>query len=312
MHALAENGVQLRFALPAEALQPFITTYYRTDVICSPRKPWLEDRLHPRWANLRFLSAGEAQAAVGVGELRPCPAFAAGGPTSQAMRFRLRSGFSWGIGLRPLGWERLFAGAACDYADRFVDGAADPVFAVFVPLAGALAASGGDYAAEIALIESHMEEVFAKAGPADPAVLALHAALVDPDLLTVADLASRLCMTVRTAVRLSRRAFGFPPKLLLRRQRLLCSRGRFMLDPSLGWIAALDCHYHDQSHFVRDFRRFMGMSPSEYAKAEKPLLAAAAQARNPVTGAAMQGLHTPTGLESAPPDRRFAINAICR
>lgn len=298
MHALAENGVQLRFALPAEALQPFVTTYYRTDVICSPRTPWLEDWLHPEWANVRFLSAGEARAVVGVGELRPCPAFVVTGPTSHAMRFRLHSGFNWGIGLLPLGWARLFAGAACDYADRFVDGATDPVFAAFAPLAEALAESDGDYAAELALIETHMEGVFAKAGPADPSVLALHAALVDPDLLTVADLASRLCMTVRTLERLSRRAFGFPPKLLLRRQRFLRSLGRFMLDPSLTWIGALDCHYHDQSHFVRDFRRFMGMSPSDYAKAEKPLLAAAAQARKAVAGAAMQGLHAPTGLES--------------
>ena len=94
MHALAENGVQLRFALPAEALQPFVTTYYRTDVICSPRAPWIEDWLHPEGANLRVLSAGEAQAAAGVGELRPCPAFAVTGPTSQAIRFRLRSGFN--------------------------------------------------------------------------------------------------------------------------------------------------------------------------------------------------------------------------
>lgn len=299
MHALAENGVQLRFALPAEALQPYVTTYYRTDVICSPDAPWMEDRLHPEWANLRFLRAGAAQAVVGVGELRPCPDFAVTGPTSQAMRFRLHSGFSWGIGLLPLGWARLFAGAACDYADRFVDGAADPVFAAFAPLAEALAASDGDYAAELALIETHMGRVFAQAGPADPAVLALHAALVDPDLLTVADLASRLCMTVRTLERLSRRAFGFPPKLLLRRQRFLRSLGPFMLDPSLKWIGALDCHYHDQSHFVRDFRRFMGMSPSDYAKAEKPLLAAAAQGRKAVAGAAMQGLHNPTGRESA-------------
>lgn len=299
MHALAENGVQLRFALPAEALQPFVTTYYRTDVICSPRAPWMEDWLHPEWANLRFLSEGEVQAVVGVGELRSCPAFAVTGPTSQAMRFRLHSGRNWGIGLLPLGWARLFAGAACDYADRFVDGAADPVFAAFAPLIDALAASDGDYAAELALIETHTEAVFAAAGPPDPAVLALHAALVDPDLLTVADLASRVCMTVRTVERLLRRAFGFPPKLLLRRQRFLRSLGRFMLDPSLKWIGALDCHYHDQSHFVRDFRRFMGMSPSDYGKAEKPLLAAAAQGRAAVAGAAMQGLHAPTRRESA-------------
>ena len=53
-------------------------------------------------------------------------------------------------------------------------------------------------------------------------------------------------------------------------------------------------YYHDQAHFVRDFKRFMLMSPSEYASRPHPVLAAAAHARLAVAGQAMQVLHEPS------------------
>ena len=299
MHTPAGYSVSLRFALPAEPLRPFITTYYCTDVSCSPRQPWLEDYLHPEWANLRFLAKIQAHSVIGAGELRPCPSFTVTGPTSRAARFRVSSGLSWGIGLLPLGWAKLIKGQAADYVDRFVDGAADPAFAAFVPLAEALAASDGDYASELALIEMHMAQIMAAPRQsADQAIAALNAALIDPEVVAVTDLAARMGMTVRSVERLSSRAFGFPPKLLLRRQRFLRSLARFMLDPSLTWLGTFDDQYHDQSHFVRDFRRFIGMSPSDYAKRDKPLLTAAAQARMAVAGQAMQALHVPAGQQT--------------
>lgn len=302
VHTPRGYSVRLRFALPAEPLRAFVTTYYCTDVTCSPREPWLEDYLHPEWANLRFLGAGQAQSVIGAGELQPCPRFTVTGPTSRAARFRINSGRSWGIGLLPLGWATLIKGSAADYADRFVDGAADPAFAAFAPLAEALAASDGDYARELALLETHMAHLMtACRPPIDSGIAALNAALIDPEVVAVTDLAARMGMTVRSVERLSCRAFGFPPKLLLRRQRFLRSLARFMLDPSLTWLGALDCRYHDQSHFVRDFRRFMGMSPSDYAKRDKPLLVAAARARMAVAGQAVQGLHAPAGQQTADP-----------
>lgn len=299
MHAKTNSSVQLRFALPADALRPFVTTYYCTDVICAAPGGWLEDYLHPEWANLRFLGTTEAQAVIGPGDVRPSPAFAVTGPTSHAMRFRIRSGRSWGVGLLPLGWATLIGAHAADYTDRYVDGSRDPVFAIFAPLAAALTASAGDYAGELALIEAHMTKVLAAAGPVDPAISVLNAALVNPDMVAVADLAAHMGMTVRSVERLSLRAFGFPPKLLLRRQRFLRSLERFMLDPSLTWLGAIDSYYHDQSHFVRDFKQFMGLSPSDYAKRNKPLLLAAARARMAVAGQAMQGLHAPAAREPA-------------
>ena len=105
-------------------------------------------------------------------------------------------------------------------------------------------------------------------------------------------------MSVRSLERVSKRAFGFTPQLLLRRQRFLRSLAQFMLDPSLKWLSTLDYQYHDQAHFVRDFKRFMGVSPSVYAKFDKPLLIAAARARMEIAGEAVQGLHKPVGVKT--------------
>ena len=50
---------------------------------------------------------------------------------------------------------------------------------------------------------------------------------------------------------------------------------------------------------IRDFKRFMLMSPSEYARLPHPILAAAAHARMAVAGEAMQVLHSPAGQVKA-------------
>ena len=293
MHAETGNAITIRFALPAPELRPFITTYYRTDVLCSPSHGWVEDYLHPEWPNLRFVGTTRAQAAIGGSELLDSPSFSVTGPTSRATRFRVRSGRSWGIGLMPLGWAALTRATARDYADRFVDGLADPKFAAFHPLAEALAGSDGDFQEELSLIERHIAALKPDANGSAEIITTINTALVDPEIDTVADLAERVGMNIRSLERHTRRVFGFTPKLLLRRQRFLRSLAQFMLDPSMNWLSTLDYQYYDQAHFVRDFKRFMGMSPSAYAKLDKPFLVAAARARMEIAGEAVQGLHEP-------------------
>nr|WP_298924837.1 helix-turn-helix domain-containing protein [uncultured Erythrobacter sp.] len=293
MHAETGNAITIRFALPAPELRAYVTTYYCTDVLCSPSEPYLEDHLHPEWPNLRFLPKGSSQSGIGSSPLSESPEFAVTGPTSHATRFRVSSGRNWGIGLLPLGWSALIDAQAGDYADRFVDGSQDPAFAAFLPLAQALGETDGDFEQELAVIERHMAGLAGLASTNERAITAINAALIDPELASVKDLAERVGMNIRSLERLSRRAFGFTPKLLLRRQRFLRSLAQFMLDPSMKWLSALDYQYHDQAHFVRDFKRFMGMSPSAYAKLEKPLLVAAARARMDIAGEAVQGLHNP-------------------
>jgi AraC-like DNA-binding protein len=304
MHPGNTDAIKVRFALPSERLRPYVTTYYLIEAGTTKSQPLIEDYLHPEWPNLRFMPARWASAAIGDTPLAPSPAFAVTGSTSRPTRFRIGSdhrpvnGGNWGIGLMPLGWAKFVGAEACAYADRFVDGRADPALAHFRPLADALSRrfeqdARGDFAAEVALIEAHLAPLLTREVAQAEMITAINAALVNPDIASASELAASLSINLRSLERLSRRVFGFPPKLLLRRQRFLRSLSQFMLDPSLKWLEALDCQYHDQAHFVRDFKRFMGMSPSAYAKRDKPILVAAAQARMAIAGNAVQGLHDP-------------------
>lgn len=297
MHAVSGNAITIRFALPSAELSPYVTTYYCTEVTTSAAEPMLEDYLHPEWGNLRFLGTGKGEYAIGGGPVTQIPALSATGPTSFATRFRLSSGRNWGIGLLPLGWACLIDAPASDHADRVVDGLVHPAFATFAPLAEALARTGGGFAEELAIIEAHMAAMMPAECPQADAITRINAALVNPEIASVGVLAERVGMNVRSLERLTKRAFGFTPKLLLRRQRFLRSLAQFMLDPSLKWLSTLDYQYHDQAHFVRDFKRFMGMSPSAYAKLDKPFLVAAARARMAIAGEAMQALHDPSATD---------------
>lgn len=288
------NAVAVRFFLPSPQLAPYVSTYYLTEVDL-PVGESLQDWLHPEWGNLRFSRNDFWKAAIGTEPLRDTPAFTASGPSSHCARFVTGKARIWGVGILPLGWSRLFGAAASTYADRFCDGAHDPVFAGIAPLLGRIFTGSPDPAAEAQRIDSFLLDYLGTCPvPEDEArIRAAHAALIDHDVGSVAGFAERLAMSPRSLERLSLRAFGFPPKLLLRRQRFLRSLAQFMLDPSLTWISTLDWHYVDQAHFVRDFKRFMGMSPSTYAGLEHPVLRAAAQARAAAAGAAVQALHRP-------------------
>lgn len=292
---IAPPGVHVatRFFPLSAKLIPYVSAIYMSD-IAVPAGERIEDYLHPEWANLRFIDGEAPIAAIGDAAPTASPRFTVTGPTSHATYFAAGNMRVWGIGILPMGWAKFIPLPADDLADRSCDGAEHPAFAAFVSLIDALLQERNTEAAA-AMIDAHLVGLLAGAPPDDPAILAAHRALVDDDLASVADLSAKLSLSERSVERLSHRAFGFSPKLLLRRQRFLRSLGRFMLDPSMAWIDALDHQYCDQAQFTHDFHRFMGMSPRAYAARAKPILGVAAFARAAAAGAAVQGLHKPAG-----------------
>lgn len=285
--------VTTRFFPLSEALHPYVSAIYLSEVVVADGSR-VEDYLHPEWANLRFVDGVPPLAAIGGGPVVEMPRFIATGPTSTSTYFAAGNMRAWGVGILPLGWAKFISLPADEMADRFCDGAAHPAFAAFAPLLENLGRVN-DVDAAAAMIDGHLCTLLPGAAPDDPVILAAHLAIIDDDLSSVADLSAKLALSERSIERLSRRAFGFSPKLLLRRQRFLRSLARFMLDPSMAWIDTMDHRYYDQAQFTRDFQRFMGMSPREYAARAKPILSAAAFARAAAAGAAVQGLHKPAG-----------------
>ena len=180
-----------------------------------------------------------------------------------------------------------------------VDGHDHPAFVGFTGLADTVFGPEPDEKAELARIEAWFLARLTRKLSDEERIVACHSALVDPEVATVAEMSEHAGIAPYTIERLCRRHFGFRPQLLLRRQRFMRSLTQFMLDPSLKWIGALDGHYHDQAQFVRDFHRFMGMSPREYANAPHPIIGAIMRARFEEAGAAVQALHRPAETRPA-------------
>ena len=292
MSAVQENRATMRFFAPDPELARYISAIYLNDINVVPGTR-MADTLHPEWANLRFMEGQPGAASIGPGEMQPTPACVLAGPTCHATRFETGTVRSWGIGFLPLGWTKFVIASAELYADRAIDAEQDPAFKSLAALRPLLRDPEGDPQAQARAINRHLLDLLADAQPDDPAVIRAHAALADPDVGTVAELTARVGVSERSLERLSRRAFGFSPKLLLRRQRFLRTLGAVMLDTSRSWSHSLDLHYHDQSHFNRDFSRFMGLTPRAYMAQPHPIVDAAVRGRMAAAGAPMQVLHQP-------------------
>ncbi|MXO60324.1 helix-turn-helix domain-containing protein [Altererythrobacter salegens] len=285
----------MRFYQPPPALRRFFTTFYYIDLVVAGGG-LVQDYLHPEWANLRFHSGGLPTAKSLNGTSVSGSNFTASGPSAHAVHFRITSSRMWGIGLLPLGWAKYVGVPAHELANVVADGHEHPAFEPFASLAQTVFGPEPDEQGELERITQWFLDQPSDPVPGEDFILAIHKALIDPDIATVAALVESLDVGQRTLERMCLRVFGFAPKILLRRQRFMRSLSQYMLDPSLKWIGAMDSAYHDQAQFVREFNDFMGMGPGVYAAMEHPIISAIMRQRVFLDRPAAQTLDPPGAL----------------
>lgn len=282
--------ISIAFRAPAQDLLPFISTYYEFTVAGHDS---VEDYLHPEWGNIRM--ALDKPWIIGM-DPRGQPIHSGvpsilQGPTSKPTYIK-GSGTSFGIGILPSGWSRLWDIDASSLADRIVPLATvldDPESSAFIrDIYGAAGIDARKAIADRFLLQRVGRS---KPLPSSPKVEMLLSLLADPENASVEQLTDRLGMTQSQLARLCKRTLGFTPKLLLRRQRFLRMLGTMHARPYGEWRDFIDPQYTDQSHLVRDFQFFLGMSPRTYFNLPRPILNAAARARTAMFGQPLQGLH---------------------
>lgn len=286
--------INTRFFKPSPELVPYISSYYVVDLAIEPGDN-VTDWLHPEWGNIRFASNSCWSIGTDNG-FQPLPPQIGTGPTSHTIQFRVEGpNRIWGVGILPRGWLRFMDAPANSLTDVTIECTPGSPYSEFVGLRDAVFTNGPDPVAEAERIDQFLHKLLVRRPPheEETRIRSIHTALFDEQIVTVGDLAAQIGISARSLERISLRAFGFPPKLLLRRQRLLRSLSQFLLDPKLSWIKALDENYVDQAHFVRDFKKFMRMSPSAYAALDHPILGAATRTRSVTAGAPVQILHRP-------------------
>jgi AraC-like DNA-binding protein len=291
----AQGITRAQFAAPHPDLRPYITTYYVADV-ASTDGGEVEDLLHPEWGSVRYVCSGEARGSVQPEPMELVPPVTLVGHSSLATRVGCVSMRIASFGLLPLGWHHFVGLPASRFADRSVgtnELKARVDFAALLPrLSGATELEEISAVFDEALLQA-LANTPKTARNDDAAIEALHRALLDPEVASVAEITERLGLTVLQLERLSKRVFGFSPKLLIRRQRFLRTLAVLMREPASKWADILDPQYYDQAHFNRDFQRFFGMAPKQYLALEKPIVLAGAMARMEALGDPLQGLHTP-------------------
>lgn len=286
----ATYQLRSQFYAPPEEFEGCFTSFYHLSLMCEPGSS-VSDQLQPEWGNIRFFCGSAPDAAIGKTRADGAH-FGATGPSSRPLHFTLGSARMWGVGFLPLGWARFIDVDARELSNSVFDGSTHPAFAKFAPLSDVLCNQDCSEEEQLEAIIARMHEV-ARPHRDEGKIVRVHRALVDEGLASVAEFADRSELTIRSLERICARHFGFSPKLLMRRQRFMRSLTSFMLHKGSRWTEAMDEHYHDQAQFTREFRAFMGMSPSQYAAIEHPIIASFVEARARIWGSAAQTLDRP-------------------
>ncbi|WP_188644477.1 AraC family transcriptional regulator [Tsuneonella deserti] len=287
---------------PQDDLAPFVSGYHLYVVDNNDGEPQ-RGAFEPALASLRIAVTGGAkwQLRKARGDWFTPPQVSLFGPTSEVVWSQSGAGFLVGAGIRPRCWPRLFSAPAGHWADRI----SQPPFA---------------RAEALQLIETHfstlqsdddvprafdavIRALLHPPGADDTAIGRIEAALVDPAITSVEELTRVTGLSLRQLQRLARRAFGFRPKVLLRRARFLRSLHALRAAGRREGATIIDPSYTDYSHFIRDSHFFLGMSPQAFLERDMPLLKRSLELRAKVLGTPAQVLDPVPPARSTSPGR---------
>lgn len=271
--------VSMRYSPPPPHLGDRISSLYemRQDIA---EYDELERADRPQF---RILLSGTGYLEFANGHRDPSARVLLLGPTSGPVR-GVGTGPLWcvGAGLLPPAWVSLVGKEADRLIDRAIDvetliGDAAPKI-----YADILASDSTD--ARFALLCDLLDAV---TRPSDPAQLAftqlVDAWLIDSPEPEVDDLVARSGLSMRQLERMAKRFYGLPPKTLARKYRALRAAAALARGEDLDANGMSDSFY-DQSHLIREVKRFAGLTPQQIRAQESHLLTSISEGRKSLAG----------------------------
>ncbi len=259
----AEAGMQ-KFSLqryrPSDMLAPYIELYWAVRWDLQGQEPYRQTILSYPSVNLTFEreTDGTFSGVYGV-------------PGSTYTRVLQDAGLTFGIKFLPGGfypfWQQpvsQLTGLAVPLHEIFelTDDPADAGIAERM-----LAQISNEE--RVALIEAFLLKRLPQRQDANLAWLhtVIQAVIDNREITQVEDLVARFGMSKRSLQRIFNRYVGVSPKWIIQRYRLQEAADQLEQGLVTDWTAlAHDLGYYDQSHFIRDFKAVIGISPDAYHK----------------------------------------------
>ena len=120
----------------------------------------------------------------------------------------------------------------------------------------------------VELVETWLEKILTKPDPKIPFLNGIIDKIKeDRGIHSVDQIVKLTSMNLRSLQRLFREYVGVSPKWVIQRFRIQEVAERIEKEKTIHYAEmALDLGYYDQAHFIRDFKKTIGLSPEEYLK----------------------------------------------
>lgn len=281
-HTAAGEPLSLNRA-PCEELSPWVARVYAVQVEAEPDRV-INCGLCADTPVFRLLLKGEWTAETRDGHGRYSQAGLFFGPQTKRMPVTVKGSFAVvGVAFKPGAIAALKGPKVSDMLDRAILydhiygdqewGTSDKLIEWFDP-----ASSPQRWLRVAEILVGDLVERAGGAHP-DPLVEAFDkAAFADPNM-NIGDFADEHGIERRSLERLIKKAYGQTPKRVLRRARVLdiAADLRGVADDAETEDLAL--RYYDQSHMIREFVEFFGMTPRQFVNRPQPLMTKMLEAR---------------------------------
>ncbi|NIJ38287.1 AraC-like DNA-binding protein [Sphingopyxis panaciterrae] len=188
------------------------------------------------------------------------------GPTSGSVRAVVKGGSLrvFGFGLLPVGWATLMGDHADKLTDRAIDAAG--LFGDWIDdvIAALMAAPGNEE--RLIIVNNFAREILKKNQPAPVwftrTVDEWLTGTVSPQ---VPELVEATGMSIRSVERMTKHYYGLSPRMLARKYRAVRAASALARGEGLD-AAQLGDAFYDQSHLIREMKRFAGATPGQLAR----------------------------------------------
>lgn len=258
--------MELDYFLPRTDLRDYVRAYYYFSADNPSIQPMCAEL-----GNIRVLLNGAGRVRFSNGRVTEISKAFLIGPTNGAYIMEVEAGTRvFGVGIRPRGWTALLGFSAEEIADGIYD------LTDFGGRMGRSAIEEIRNAPSLPAMAAAADRFFTnliarRATRSNTYPLALEQWLADPNDLDIDRLIDMMDLSRRQTDRIAKQFFGASPKLLQRKYRALRAADRIRADRIRAgeslWVAAGDSFY-DQSHFIKDFKSFIGVTPGQFAASE--------------------------------------------
>lgn len=273
-----DTPFELQYFPPDPDLAEMVSSFYfvRVDM------PLFDESERADRPQFRIMSVPEGEYIFPDGYRFPAGRATIIGPTSGSVR-AIGNGplRMYGFGLMPAGWATLMGSHADKLTDRAID-AAD-LFGDWIEDVVDAIGNAADTAERLVIGNNFVREILKKNEPAP----VWFTRTVDEWLTAspspqVPELVEATGMSIRSVERMTKHYYGLSPRMLARKYRAVraasaLARGEKLDEADLG-----DAFY-DQSHLIREIKRFAGATPGQLSK-PSPYTEATAKGRKQMAG----------------------------